>query len=129
MGDGYGQFRASRTDPRYAPRLAHKLSWIFSFGPIPPGLSVLHKCDNRKCVNPSHLFLGTQGDNIKDMVKKGRGCYGERNAMAKLTETQVIEIHSDKRRTFIIAREYGVSSSVVSNIRKEKTWKHLWRIK
>jgi len=126
MGKGYGQFRASRTDPRLSTRLAHQLSWIFSFGDIPPGMFVLHKCDNIKCVNPSHLFLGTQLDNIRDMISKNRGAKGEGNGMAKLTEVKVRSIAKDNRNRNLIASEYGVSLSVVSNIKNRRIWKHLW---
>ena len=64
---GYGQFYIGKK-----PFLAHRISWELSFGPIPAGMYVLHKCDNKKCVRPSHLFIGTQSDNINDCVAKGR---------------------------------------------------------
>jgi len=60
---GYGRF-----DNQYA----HRFAWEYVYGKIPPGLFILHKCDNPSCVNVSHLFLGTQKDNIEDMRKKGR---------------------------------------------------------
>jgi hypothetical protein len=67
---GYGAFGAA--DRAGLPQRAHRASWIIHFGPIPDGLNVLHHCDNRPCVRPSHLFLGTQADNIHDMIAKGR---------------------------------------------------------
>lgn len=127
MGNGYGQFRPHRDDQQLNTRLAHKLSWIFSFGDIPKGLSVLHRCDNPKCVNPSHLFLGTQADNLKDMRDKERGAMGSCNGMSKLTEDQVRSIHKDGRRRSEISKEFGVSMSVISNIKNHRVWKHLWK--
>lgn len=59
---------------------SHRYSWEMSFGAIPAGLKVLHRCDNPPCVNPSHLFLGTQKDNIHDMIRKGRQAAGKKNA-------------------------------------------------
>ena len=73
---GYGQISKTRND---GPELAHRLSYRLFVGPIPNGIMVLHKCDNPKCVNPSHLFLGTSGDNTQDMVQKERGWW-QRNA-------------------------------------------------
>ena len=66
-GNLYGQFRIRGKELR-----AHRLAWQFAFGPIPKGLNVLHSCDNPPCVRPDHLFLGTQLDNIHDMMRKGR---------------------------------------------------------
>lgn len=67
-GKGYGMFWFGKV-----PMMAHRLSWIMLRGDIPEGMNVLHKCDNRKCVNPNHLFIGTQSDNVQDMIRKGRG--------------------------------------------------------
>jgi hypothetical protein len=68
---GYGQ-----TDVLNWPVLAHRIAWVMAFGVIENGLYVLHSCDNRPCVNPAHLFLGTQKDNINDMIRKGRQRFG-----------------------------------------------------
>lgn len=68
--DGYGSIAKRGT--RAGHFLAHRISWLLHFGEIPPGLFVLHSCDNPPCVNPHHLGLGTNNDNIRDMIKKRR---------------------------------------------------------
>ena len=70
---GYGVLAVPGVDPRRNHmRLAHRVAWELMRGPVPPGLFVLHSCDNRRCVNPGHLFLGTARDNTRDMMSKGR---------------------------------------------------------
>ena len=103
---------------------AHRVAWIENKGPIPKGLNVLHSCDNRICVNPDHLFLGTHTDNMRDMIKKGRKAlfYGEDNGKSKLTEEQVLAIRKDNRTNDAIARDYNIASPTVSTIRTRKKW-------
>lgn len=72
--------------------VASRISYMLYKGRIPKGLFVLHKCDTPNCVNPNHLFLGTQADNMKDMVEKGRSLTGEKNPLAKLTEESILEM-------------------------------------
>ena len=103
---------------------AHRWAWTLMHGPIPDGLFVCHHYDNRKCCNPSHLFLGTHDDNMADMVAKGRArasgytSRGEANACARLTERQVVEIRRRYGRGIGSQRaaEYGVTSATISLI-------------
>lgn len=116
--DGYGQFRLDRTT-----RSAHRIAWELIYGGIPEGLCVLHHCDNPACVNPKHLFLGTQIDNIRDRDKKGRVAhnYGEKNGRgtAKLTKKDVFEIRKLLQRGLTqkeIAEMFGVVHQTISKI-------------
>jgi hypothetical protein len=135
---GYGSFR--RGDKICG---AYRVSWELTYGIIPSGLCVCHKCDNPPCVNPNHLFLGTHQDNIKDRSLKGRsaktiGKYshehpeksrGERNGRAKLTERDVLSIRSKYASGEITQKElsnqYGVVHSVIGYIIHHKIWKHI----
>lgn len=96
---------------------AHRFSYALHNGAIPKGQNVLHRCDNRSCVNPSHLFLGTQSDNLRDAVKKGRA------PGAKLTPDEVAEIRSRlPMKLREISEEYGISMAQAHNIRSGKQW-------
>lgn len=119
---GYGHFKTDGLD-----RKAHRVSFEFHHGTIPDGLKVLHRCDNTRCVNPAHLFLGTQADNIRDMVTKGRqrGAVGARNHRAKLTDVDVVAIRQSTERTIDVARRLCVSRGLVSMIRTRAIWRHV----
>lgn len=91
--------------------LAHRVSWELAHGAIPDGMHVLHRCDNRPCVNPSHLFLGTNDDNIADKVSKGRQSRGEDRTFAKLTEADVMRIR-DLVRAGISVRQIATTMPV-----------------
>ena len=114
-------------------RGAHRIMWELFFGPISPGLFVCHACDNPACVNPHHLFLGTQADNLRDMASKGRqgggARPGEDSGNNKLTEEQVIEIREryavEKISQAELGRQYGLTPQGVSRIVRGETWKHL----
>lgn len=125
-GRRYGVFRfASRTAMK-----AHRASWTLYRGDIPQGLQVLHGCDMACCVNPDHLFLGTQLDNVADCVAKGRrgklgAGKGELHPESKLTTAQVLAIHADARPPVAVAADYGVSRATIHHIRKGVSWRHL----
>ena len=107
---------------------AHRASWIIHNGAVPEGLQVLHKCDVRGCVNPDHLFLGTNQDNVDDKMAKGREARqkGYRNPNSKLTDEAVREIRGINGKTLReIASQFGVTLQNVHYIRSGQTWKHV----
>lgn len=121
-GKGYGYISAVELGK---PQMTtHRAAYILANGPIPDGLHVLHRCDNPSCINPMHLFLGTNDDNNADKVAKGRarGAVGERNPKAKLTRHQVRAIRADHRIQSKIAADYGVSQSMISAIKRGVNW-------
>ena len=110
--------------------LAYRVSYEIHRGPIPLGLSVCHRCDNPVCVNPDHLFLGTQAENLADMSVKGRGHGACKNRSAagyrvKLTEDQVRAIRSSSTSGRIAAAEFGISQPMVAAIRRCSSWRHV----
>lgn len=107
------------------PTGCHRISWELTNGPIPHGMSVLHKCDNPSCINPSHLFLGTQDDNMKDRSKKGRAPKGESHPMSKISEEMAIKIKHSMLSGYKCAALFHVSPSTVHSIRSGKTWRHI----
>lgn len=124
--DGYGKFQF-----RENPWRAHRVSWTIYNGEIPEGMYVCHKCDNPTCVRPSHLWLGTDADNIHDMDEKGRRTpqSGEQNNASRLTKAQVIEIRELYANTDMfqweIAEKFGVSRELVGQIVRRDIWSHL----
>jgi hypothetical protein len=125
-GKGYGQINIKGGN---VPSLVHRTSYAEFVGPIPEGLDVLHKCDNPLCFKPSHLFLGTHADNMKDKMEKGRHRYGvsqgSAHGMSKLTDAQVLEIRASAGPSRIVAEKYGISGRQVRDIRNRQSWKHL----
>lgn len=125
---GYG-----RADKRMTgENKAHRISWVLARGPIPAGKKVLHECDVRQCVNPAHLFLGTQADNVADMHAKGRyrpgGARGEANHYSKLTEAQVREMRrlaAGGRSQHSIAREFNVAVMTANRAIRGLCWAHV----
>lgn len=126
---GYGRIGLGRRKDGHA--MAHRVSWEINMGPIPPGLKVCHACDNPGCVNPFHLFLGTQADNIKDCLVKGRANFGTStgtsNGNAKLTESEVLVIREKYASGKIFQRDlgkaYGITQAQVSSITRGESWK------
>jgi hypothetical protein len=147
--DGYGQFRVGGqgTPNVHASRAAYELQ----IGPIPAGLGVLHRCDNRRCVRGDHLFLGTPADNSADMVAKGRSLTGERcpsfgvgvprqptpaerargecNGHARLTADQVVEVRrlyaTGAYRQVDLAAMFDTPQTNVSRIVRGEAWAHV----
>lgn len=107
--------------------LVHRLEWVKTYGEIPKGLVVRHKCDNPSCYNIEHLELGTPKDNSGDMVARGRSKAGSKNHNSILTEEIVREVRKKAltMRQKDIAAEYGLSIACVSQVVNFKSWKHV----
>ena len=108
----------------------HRFAYEEVVGPIPEGMCVLHRCDTPSCVNPAHLFLGTQGDNNRDMGAKGRGRGwsrpGEANPASKLTAEKVAELRARAAcgdSQYALAAAYGVAQATVNYAVLRRTWK------
>jgi hypothetical protein len=119
---GHGRFTMDSKNMQ-----AHRAAWMLIKGEIPDGLCVLHRCDNPPCVNPRHLFLGTQLDNLKDRDDKLRTARGQRGGRAKLTEQDVFLIRSAAGIVpqSALATQFGVCQASISLIVHRKTWAHI----
>jgi hypothetical protein len=129
MVRGYGVIRIGRRNEG-----AHRASWLIHRGEIPSGAFVCHRCDNPRCVNPEHLFLGTSADNVADMDTKGRRrtvlprLHGEQHPTSKLTEEAVLAIVTEGRAGVTmtsLAFRFGISEAQVRRILTGEHWSHL----
>ncbi len=133
--DGYGMFWLNGR-----PQRASRVSWSLHHGvPVPPSYFVLHHCDNRACVNPRHLFLGTHEDNMLDMKMKGRAvcpakehpelqARGEKAGAAKLTAQAIVEIRKMSQQGLSqrnIAKQFDVDHKTIGAVLRGKTWRHV----
>lgn len=121
-GNGYGQFWSGG---RLV--LAHRFSWALHYGTIPDGLCVLHRCDNRPCIRPDHLFLGDIRDNAIDMVQKGRhkSPRGARHPRAKLSAEIAADIRAAAAQGIgatALARRYGVHPKSIQKVIAGQSW-------
>ncbi len=122
---GYGQFKIDG-----GMKLAHRIAWRLKHGHLPEELCVLHVCDTPACVNPDHLFLGTQVDNVADRNAKGRqaGAAGIKNRHAKLTESDVIRLRWLAARGLsyaVLGKRFGISGEQASAVARRKSWRHI----
>ena len=122
--NGYGRFYLGGR-----MRWAHRAIWEMTVGPIPPGLDVCHSCDNRACVLPMHLFLGTRAENVRDCVAKRRHNFGERSGTAKLSAFDATEIRRRYAKGGVLIRElaaeYGMSETAIKFVIRRVTWGHV----
>ena len=123
--NGYGIFRGSLAGVLFTR--AHRFSYAMHTGDLLVGMHALHTCDNPSCVNPEHLFSGTNADNMRDKTEKGRSRVpiGEQNGHAILTERQVRRILKDPRPYAEIAAQYKVATSTIGSIKQRHSWKHI----
>jgi len=118
--DGYGRFNYEGTNQK-----AHRVAWKFFTGHF-PRKNLLHRCDNTRCVRQTHLYEGTQQDNVKDRdLRHRRNAVGEKNGSTKLTEKLVKYIRECTKPGRTLAKLLGVSDATISAIRLRKTWRHV----
>lgn len=120
--DGYGSMKWNGK-----ARGTHRLSFEAFKGPIPDGMLVRHSCDNPPCINPDHLLVGTNKDNVADCISRGRrgDLSGENNGVSKLIDADILEIRASNEPTQILASKFGIDRTTIWGIRVGKTWKHV----
>lgn len=119
--DGYGRTRKLATKNRVR---AHRTSWILENGEIGKGKLVLHRCGNKGCIKPSHLYIGTALDNARDRGLDGKTSRGENHSNAKLTNSAVREIRKSGNAVQL-SKKYGVAHRTIRSVLLKKTWKHI----
>ncbi len=97
--------------------------WEKAYGPIGPGLSIRHKCDNPACINLDHIEIGTNLENVADRVSRGRSAFGERNGRAKLKESDVLFILKSSESTVFLSKMFGVTEFTIRELRKGRSWR------
>ncbi len=117
----------SRKEGNLTNLRVHRASWLLFCGDIPTGLIVCHHCDNPKCINPEHLFLGTNADNTKDMIAKGRQRFphpqpGADHPCARITPAQIKQILDDRGPAWRVAAKIGMSTNTVYAVRNGRHW-------
>lgn len=120
---GYG-----RTTYKNKTWLLHRLSYYLFRGKFKKDKYICHKCDNTSCINPDHLFVGTQKDNMQDMISKGRDGFGENHPCAKLNEKQVKDIRKKIKFGLSlreIAKQYDVNFTSIRSIKHYRAWKYI----
>lgn len=117
---GYGRWQECNKALR-----AHRVSYAKYKGKIPFGLKVLHRCDNKACVNPEHLYLGTNKRNTRDALQRKRFCVGDRHDKTKIPDAEIKKIMYDCRPNTVICKEYGVSDALIGQIKRGVTRKHI----
>ena len=117
---GYGRLKVGK-----GVELAHRISYKIHHGPITSSDCVLHKCDNPKCVNPSHLCIGSRKDNAVDRCSKDRTLKGSNVPTAIFTEQQVLDIRASTKSVSAIAKEYNVGYGTIWSIIKRVNWRHI----
>ena len=129
--DGYGQFDVNKNG-KWGSQQAHRIAFILYAGPIPDGKIIVHLyCDNPPGVNPSHLRMASQAQNVMHMLRKGRSPsrVGENHPYSKLTESDVIAIRKQYAEGGItyenLGQQYGVSSGAIARVVRRENWKHI----
>ena len=118
---GYGLFGS----PHVPSKRAHRVAWMLVNGIIPSEISVCHRCDNRLCCRPDHLFLGSHADNNADMQRKGRGNSFGRQTLSTDQVHQILVRHQAGETGVALARRFGVGTSQISRIVNRQAWRHL----